>query len=76
MDLLRQIVGQGPPFGRKDSHNSNLPEIGEGAESASLGRWIHVVVRGGEAVGSALGVERRNLVAFLVGYQRVTDGAG
>lgn len=34
------------------------------------------MVPGGEAVGSALGAERRNLVAFLVGYQRVTGIIG
>ena len=39
---------------------------GEGAESASLGRWIHVVVRDGGAAGNALAAERRNLVAFLM----------
>ena len=39
--------------------------MGEGAESASLGRWIHVVVRDGEGVENALRAERRNLVALL-----------
>lgn len=34
------------------------------------------MVPDGEAVESALGAERRNLVAFLVGYQRGTDGTG
>ena len=66
IELLRQVVGRGHPPGHKDSHNSNLPAIGEVAESASLERWRHVVVQGGEAVESALEGERRSLVAFLV----------
>lgn len=69
IDLLRQVVEQQPrPSGRRDSHNWSLPEIGEGAGSASLGRWIHVAVQDGEAAESALEAERRNLVAFLMEY--------
>ena len=63
-DLLRQIVGQPRPSDRRDYHSLNPPETGEGAENASLGRWKHAVVRDGEAVGNALEVERRNLVAL------------
>ena len=72
IDLLRQVVGQAHPFGHRDSHNLNLLEIEEGAESASLGQWTHVEVRDGEAAESALEGERRNLVAFLMQYQFIT----
>ena len=67
IDLHHQIVGQTHPFVRRDCHSSNLPAIGEAAESASLARWTHVVVPDGEGVESMPGVERRNHVAFLVG---------
>lgn len=68
IDLLRQVVEQPRPSGRRDSRNWSLPEIGEGAGSASLGRLIHVVVQDGEAAESALEAGRRNLVAFLMEY--------
>ena len=47
-----------------DSHSCSL-EIGEVGESASLGRWRHVVGQDGGAEASALGVERMMTAALL-----------